>query len=173
MNQLQDDFEKTPEYKILIKKFYSFRRDKKYKDAIKNIKDILNIFGNFINLYNELEKMKKMLYIVDLYKTKLLDDYIYSEKIINIATEKYKSVVEKYKIFADDKIYRNIYPPAFIYLYLNPNKSKELGNYKQDYPYCNTNLDISNVYGNFLVSEMNRKYFKNSKVKYSLDNPFM
>jgi hypothetical protein len=171
--QLQTDFEMKSEYEVLCKKIHSITRDKKYKDKTKNIKEFIDFFNTFKTLYDEFEKLKNMLQLKTLYKIKILYDYIHSEDIQNNAIKNYKSIIEKYELFSNAEVYKNIYLPSCIYLYLNPEKRKEFVTDISSNQNQNTVYNIFDIYGKYKLYDLNKNYFKNSKVEYSLDIPYI
>jgi hypothetical protein len=165
--RINNNPEAMNEYEIFFKKFHSIFRNEKYKDKIKMIKEYILFFNTFKNIFVEFMKLNGMLRIRVLYQTKILHDYIYSKENQSIAINKYKSIVEKYELFSTNEAYENIYPPAYMYLYLSPEKRNEFTTHAPS-----EGFSISYIYGQYSVRKLNKKYFKNSNVKFKLYDPF-
>jgi hypothetical protein len=139
---------------------HSVSRDDKYKPKLKNLEDVTTYYNTLIYISNKLKLLKNIIDFQTTYKITLLRDCMYDMENHAEISECYNKIFSLYALFADNKIYDNLYKPLVTYLYLNPALKKLLKD----------GCTMYDVYGLKSLYDTNKQYIKNFN-KSSVKNP--
>jgi hypothetical protein len=166
---------------VSIEKLFSMRhsvsRDDKYKPKLKNLEDVTTYYNTLIYISNKLKLLKNIIDFQTTYKITLLRDCMYDMENHAEISECYNKIFSLYELFADNKIYDNLYKPLVTYIYLNPALKKLLKTDHKTKENLEDDCAMYYVYGLKSLYDTNKQYIKNfnkSSVKNSINwSPFI